>query len=93
MMRRMGAVRVLAHGTVQGVGFREGTRRRAEQLGARGWVRNREDGTVEALIEGDDEAAEALVAWIRDGGPRGAAVERVETSPAAAEGSTGFTVR
>ena len=49
------------HGRVQGVFFRETTRRTAEQHGVAGWVRNNADGTVEAVFEGDDEAVERLV--------------------------------
>ena len=89
----MRAVRVVAHGIVQGVGFREGMRRHAERVGVRGWVRNRDDGTVEALVEGDVAAVDALVEWLRGGGPRGAVVERVVVSDASAEGAAGFHVR
>jgi acylphosphatase len=83
---------VTIHGAVQGVFFRETTRRRAEQRGVSGWVTNRPDGTVEAHFEGDADAVEALVAFARDG-PRGARVERVEVREAEPEGLTGFEVR
>jgi acylphosphatase len=86
------ARRVTVHGAVQGVFFRETTRRRAEQRGVSGWVANRRDGTVEAHFEGEPDAVEALVAFAREG-PRGATVERVEVRDAEPEGLTGFEVR
>jgi len=88
-MRR---VRVIVHGRVQGVFFRDTTRRRAEAQGAAGWVRNRPDGTVEAVFEGDPDAVEAVIAFCREG-PRGAGVERVEVSEEEPEGLTAFEVR
>jgi len=86
------ARRVVVHGRVQGVFFRDSTRRRAASRGVTGWVRNRPDGTVEALFEGEPEAVDALVAFVREG-PRGAVVDRVEVAEAAAEGLAGFEVR
>jgi acylphosphatase len=86
------ARRVVVHGSVQGVFFRDTTRRKAESRGVRGWVRNCSDGSVEALFEGDPDAVEALVAFARDG-PRGAQVERVDVSDVQPEGSDGFQIR
>ncbi|MCW3047366.1 MAG: acylphosphatase [Solirubrobacterales bacterium] len=86
------ARRVTIHGAVQGVFFRETTRRRAEQRGVRGWVANRPDGTVEAHFEGDADAVEALVHFAGEG-PRGATVERVDVRDADPEGLAGFDVR
>lgn len=83
--------RVVVHGRVQGVFFRDTTRRLAEQHGVGGWVRNNRDGSVEAVFEGEPEAVERLVAFARRG-PRGAAVERVEVHEEEAEGLTGFRV-
>jgi acylphosphatase len=68
--------RVLVDGHVQGVGYREFTRRAALKLGVSGWVRNRYDGAVEALIRGRPAAVEALVAEMRNG-PRFADVNSV----------------
>lgn len=84
--------RVIAHGRVQGVFFRDSTRERASDAGVAGWVTNREDGAVEAVFEGDDEAVERMVEWMR-GGPPGASVERVDASDEEPEGLDGFTVR
>ena len=84
--------RVVVHGRVQGVFFRDSTRRRAQAAGVAGWVANRPDGTVEAVLEGDADAVEALVRWLHDG-PRGADVERVEVEEGEPEVLTGFDVR
>jgi acylphosphatase len=84
-------VRVVVHGLVQGVFFRDTTRRRAEQRGVSGWVRNRADGSLEAVFEGSGEEVESLVDFCR-AGPRGARVERVERFDEAPEGLTGFSV-
>lgn len=84
--------RVIVHGRVQGVWFRESTRRVAERHGVAGWVRNRADGTVEALFEGDPEDVERVVAWCREGPPR-ARVDRVEVHDELSEGLVGFVVR
>lgn len=84
--------RVVVHGRVQGVFFRDSTRRLAHQHGVAGWVANRWDGSVEAVFEGDDEAVDRLVRFVHDG-PRGAEVERVEVVNEEPEGLRGFSVR
>ena len=86
------ARRVVVHGTVQGVFFREATRRRAESRGVRGWVRNNDDGTVEAVFEGDPDAVDAMVEFVHEG-PRAAQVEHVDVSDAQPEGLDGFEAR
>jgi acylphosphatase len=77
---------------VQGVFFREATRRRASTLGVAGWVRNRPDGAVEAVFEGDPDAVEAMLAFCRQG-PRGARVEGVEVTEEEPQGLSGFDIR
>jgi acylphosphatase len=67
------------YGLVQGVFFRSNTQQKAFSLGVTGWVRNRKEGSVEILAEGEREALEALLSWCRKG-PLGARVERVEHS-------------
>jgi acylphosphatase len=86
------ARRVVVRGHVQGVFFRDSTRRRAEAEGVAGWVCNRADGAVEAWFEGPAEAVERLVAFARRG-PRGAEVASVDVSEVAPEAFLGFQVR
>jgi acylphosphatase len=83
--------RVVVYGFVQGVGFRFATERAARSRGVAGWVRNRPDGAVEAVFEGEREDVEALVELCRQG-PRGAEVERVDVAPESPEGLAGFRV-
>ena len=82
---------VIASGRVQGVFFRETTRRQAERLGVAGWVRNDADGTVSAVFEGEAGAVDRLVAFVR-GGPGQAEVHRVEVVDEEPEGLQGFRV-
>jgi acylphosphatase len=84
--------RVIVHGRVQGVFFRDTVRRRAEQLGVAGAVRNRDDGTVEAVFEGGEDDVAVLVDLCRRG-PERAEVERIEVFEEEPEGDTGFRVR
>lgn len=68
------------HGRVQGVWFRDSMRREAAKLGVSGWCRNRSGGTVEAMLQGDADAVDALLAWAQRG-PELAQVSRVEVAP------------
>ena len=88
MIRR----RVVVHGFVQGVFFRDTLRRRAESLGVSGWARNTREGTVEAVYEGEPDAVELMVALSREG-PSGARVDRVEVVDEPLEGLAGFSIR
>jgi len=88
MIRR----RIVVHGHVQGVFFRDSVRRAAQQRGVNGWVANRADGTVEAVFEGEPEAVERLIAFCREG-PRGAQVESIDVTEENPENLTSFTVR
>ena len=84
--------RVVAHGNVQGVYFRESTRREAERRGVAGWAENLADGTVEVVLEGDAEAVDALVDFVR-GGPGHSTVDSVEVSVETPAGLSGFSTR
>ena len=86
------ARRVVVTGRVQGVFFRDRTRREANRLGVAGWVRNCPDGTVEARVEGPPDAVAELVAWCRSG-PRHASVHEVHVNDVEFEGLDGFTIR
>lgn len=85
--------RLRIHGRVQGVFFRESTRREAERLGVHGWVRNQDDGTVEALVEGEAARVQQLIDWCHRG-PPSARVDQVVVidEPQRGEALRGFTV-
>jgi acylphosphatase len=85
-------VHVVVHGRVQGVGFRYDAIERARSLGVGGWVRNRADGSVEAVFEGDPERVRSMVEWSRRG-PSGARVDSVEEAPEAPRGEAEFVHR
>lgn len=75
------------HGRVQGVFYRESMCRKAAELGVTGWVRNRRDGTVEAMVQGDDAAVRRMLEWAR----RGPEMARV-TSMTVEQGSGSYTM-
>jgi len=77
---------------VQGVFFRDRTRARAREAGVTGWVRNRDDGSVEAWLEGEAAAVATVEAWIHAGGPRRAQVEDVAVEEVAPEGHHAFQI-
>ena len=83
--------RVIVHGRVQGVFFRDTTRRTADSRGVAGWVRNNPDGSVEAVFEGPAEAVDSMVRFAREG-PRGAMVEHVGVHDEEPEGLRGFKI-
>jgi len=72
-------VRLVIEGRVQGVFFRDSTRREASRLGVGGWVKNRRDGAVEAVAEGPEEQVRKLVSWCRQGPPGAGVTEVHET--------------
>jgi acylphosphatase len=86
------AVRAIARGRVQGVFFRDSVRREAERLGVAGWVRNRDDGTVEMHAEGPADAVASLLAFAQAGPPR-ASVERLDVEDVDPQDLSGFAVR
>jgi acylphosphatase len=83
---------VVVRGRVQGVFFRDETRRRARSLGVSGWVTNRRDGAVEAVFEGRRDAVESMVQWCHRG-PSGAQVDDVQATWEDPRGEDGFAVR
>lgn len=83
--------RFVITGRVQGVGFRYAMVEEAARLGLAGWVRNRRDGTVEAVVRGSADAVEAIARWARQG-PPGARVTAVEASEASGT-FAGFEMR
>lgn len=84
---------VRVRGVVQGVGFRDGCMRHARALGLAGWVRNRRDGSVEALLQGSPQQVAQMCAWLRHGVP-GARVDALEGTavPAPSPPLEGFEV-
>ncbi|HEU0249535.1 MAG TPA: DNA polymerase ligase N-terminal domain-containing protein [Solirubrobacteraceae bacterium] len=86
------AVRVIATGAVQGVGFRQAIRHRAGKLGVLGWVRNEDDGTVAIHAEGPASAVDSLVAFVREG-PPAATVQGIELRDVPVEGHEQFAIR
>jgi DNA ligase D-like protein (predicted 3'-phosphoesterase) len=86
------AVRAKVEGSVQGVGFRDGVRRRAGELGVLGWVRNCDDGTVAVHAEGRADAVAQLLDFLR-AGPRGARVAELTSEDVPAEGHEQFAIR
>ncbi len=86
------AVHVIVHGVVQGVGFRYFARQQAQSLGLGGFVRNLPDGTVEALIEGEESQVKIMLGHLRQG-PFGGRVDRLEVEPVEYTGSYhGFNI-
>lgn len=88
MVRR----RVVVRGRVQGVFFRDSMRERARAHGVAGWVRNRADGAVEAVLEGPKDAVERVLRFAETGPPR-AEVTDVQVTEEDPEGLTGFEIR
>lgn len=85
-------LRVVVHGRVQGVFFRDSLRRLAERNGVAGWARNTPEGTLEAVFEGERDDVDRLVIFARSG-PPDASVEGVDVSQEEPEGLSGFSVR
>ncbi len=83
---------VIVRGTVQGVFFRASCQQEAARAGVTGWVANRPDGSVEAELEGPDDAVDRMVEWCRTGPPR-AVVTDVEVTEREPSGDSGFEVR
>ena len=84
-------MRVVVTGRVHGVFFRDTCRREAESRGVSGWVRNNDDGSVEAVFEGPAHAVDSLVEWARRGPPE-AGVESVDVHAEEPERLSGFRI-
>jgi acylphosphatase len=84
--------RATVHGNVQGVFFRDSIRERANAHSVAGWVSNRSDGAVEAVLEGSPEAVQQVLRFLETGPPQ-ATVDHVDVSEEPPEGLTGFSVR
>jgi acylphosphatase len=85
-------VRVVIDGDVQGVWYRQSCQREALALGVAGWVRNNPDGTVEAVLEGEEQPVERLLAWMRTGPPR-AFVTSMKLTDETPVGEQSFSIR
>jgi acylphosphatase len=84
-------LRMVVRGRVQGVFFRDSARQRANAHSVAGWIRNRDDGAVEAVLEGRREAVGRLMSFFETG-PRGATVEHLEVHEETPEGLSGFEI-
>ncbi len=84
--------RVVVSGRVQGVWYRETCKSQAAAAGVAGWVRNNDDGTVEAVLEGEEESVQRVLAWMRQG-PPGAVVGNVDARAEEPVGESSFAVR
>ena len=85
----MASKHVVVHGQVQGVFYRQGAEDAANEIGVAGWVRNRDDGSVEMVVEGADDAVDRMVAWAREGSPQ-ARVTSVDVSDTEPQGLRSF---
>lgn len=84
---------VIVSGEVQGVGYRYTAKLYAERFGVTGWIRNRRDGTVEAHVQGSDDAVDEMLAWMA-GGPPGSRVDGARSADVAVDdGAQAFEVR
>jgi acylphosphatase len=85
--------RVVVHGEVQGVFFRDSTKREAGERGIAGWVTNRDDGAVAAVFEGSADAVDAMVEWCRSGPSRAEVADMEVSLEEEPDGLEGFEVR
>ncbi|MFC4407676.1 acylphosphatase [Haloarchaeobius iranensis] len=92
MSERRTRAHVFVTGRVQGVYYRANTRDTAGEYGVDGWVRNLDDGRVEAVFEGPEDAVAAMVEWCHEGSPA-ADVEDVAAEYEAPQGEEGFHIR
>ena len=88
----MASKHIVVNGRVQGVNFRSAAEDAAQDIGVAGWVRNRDDGSVELVVEGDDDAVDRMVGWARQG-PSAAEVTDVDVTDTEPQGLTSFEQR
>ena len=86
-------VHAIVHGRVQGVFFREYTKRKAQELGLEGWVKNLPDRTVEAVFKGEAEQVAAMVQWLQIGSPQSDVTEVDIKEEEPRDESVGFVIR
>ncbi len=92
-MKNKKRVHLMVYGTVQGVFFRSYAQMEGQKRNVAGWVRNRPDGSVEAVVEGEPEAVDSMVEWFKEGPPT-AKVAKVEVTEERPMGETGvFNIR
>lgn len=82
---------VTVHGTVQGVGFRWAAKAEADRLGVAGTARNLLDGSVQVVVEGDDDAVDEMLGWLQQG-PSSASVSGADAVDQEPQGSSGFVI-
>lgn len=86
-------VHVIIHGTIQGVYFRDYTKAEALEIGVAGWIKNMPDGTVETVVEGEEEKVEQMLKWLEKGSP-GSEVTQIIVKEERPYGETGaFNIR
>jgi acylphosphatase len=87
----MKTMHLLIHGKVQGVFYRASAKEQADLLSLSGWIRNTEDGSVEAVVTGTEENIDSFISWCRKG-PKQAVVNDIQVTPKPDEGLKGFKV-
>jgi len=87
------SIAAYVYGRVQGVGFRFATQQQANGLGLTGYARNLDDGSVEVIVCGEQEQVDQLLAWLKQGGPKHAKVDKVLSEPAPPEDYGEFKIR
>lgn len=83
---------IVVYGKVQGIYFRAYAQAEGNRIGVRGWVKNRSDGAVEVVVEGEPEKVAEMLAWLKQGSP-GSQVEKVESKEERPVGESQFNIR
>jgi len=85
-------VRLIIEGKVHGVFFRDSARKKAIELGVNGWIKNNSDGSVEAVIEGEEHRVEEMIAWCHEGPPAANVTKVTKTEEKHVEGFSSFSI-